>query len=434
MERDTESVNVTMEQAIKQLSDATNTNNARLLMLEAQQQQLVTLTENVHDMKADINKICELVTMTELQKNELNQLMEENMASAHNKDNSSAINESFDNSQFDQHNTTEHKHNIEWNAQQVLPAKQPLQTIQTIIIPPATSIPTFSGNILENSRQFLIRVKDYAETVNHWDDRILLNGISQFLLETALEWYCQLRTSNRRPQSWNEFTTIFLNQFNSPIRRARQEQQWNNCKQEEKETINEFVVRLRALWREQKPNETEDDLVRHLMCKMRGNLLTMIGISQCRSVDEVITEAQKIEEILYQRNKHEYTSANHDLSQNTVSIMPPPYQEEDQLEIHAMSAQQRSKYSKTYTRTNYSTQATRSNYQATKQRNQSSHSTANRQFTYPSSDIICYACGRKGHIRINCPFQYKSNQNHNTRFYPKNDNGAQDGRVLGAPI
>ena len=134
-------------------------------------------------------------------------------------------------------------------------------TIQTIIIPPATSIPTFSGNILENSRQFLIRVKDYAETVNHWDDRILLNGISQFLRETALEWYCQLRTSNRRPQSWNEFTTIFLNQFNSPIRRARQEQQWNNCKQEEKETINEFVVRLRALWREQKPNETEDDLV-----------------------------------------------------------------------------------------------------------------------------------------------------------------------------
>ena len=127
MERDTESVNVTMEQAIKQLSDATNTNNVRLLTLEAQQQQLVTLTENVHDMKADINKICELVTMTELQKNELNQLMEENTASAHNKGNSSAINESFDNSQFDQHNTTEHKQNIEWNAQRVLPAKQPLQ-------------------------------------------------------------------------------------------------------------------------------------------------------------------------------------------------------------------------------------------------------------------------------------------------------------------
>ena len=432
METDTESVNVTMEEAIKKLTEATNTNNTCLLTLEAQQQQLVKLTENMHDMKTDIKKICEQVTMTELQKNEHNQLMEENMASAHNKGNSSTINESFDNSQSDQHSITEHKQNIEWNVQQVLPEKQPPQTIQTIIIPPATSIPTFSGNILENPRQFLIRVKDYAETVNHWDDRILLNGISQFLRETALEWYCQLRTSNRRPQSWNEFTTIFLNQFNSPIRRARQEQQWNNCKQEEKETISEFVVRLRALWREQKPNETEDDLARHLMCKMRGNLLTMIGISRCRSVDEIIMEAQKIEEILYQRNKHEYTSANHELSQHNVSIMPT-YQDEDQLEIHAMSAHQRSKHSKAYTRANYSIQAT-SDYQATKQRNQSSHPTANRQWVYPSSDKICYACGRKGHIRINCPFQYNSNQNHSTRFYPKNDNGSQGEWVLGAPM
>ena len=170
------------------------------------------------------------------------------------------------------------------------------------------------------------------------------------------------------------------------------------------------------------------------MYKMRGNLLTMIGISQCRSVDEVITEAQQMEEILYQRNKHEYTSANHELSQNNASTMPPAYQDEDQLEIYAMSAQQRSKHSKAYTRAYYSTQATRSNYQATKQRNQSSRSTANRQFTDPSSDIICYACERKEHIRLNCPFQYKSNQNHNIRFYPKNDNRAQDGRVLGAPM
>ena len=56
MEVDTESVNVTMEQAIKKLSEATNTNNTRLLTLEVQQQQLVKLTENVHDTKADIKK------------------------------------------------------------------------------------------------------------------------------------------------------------------------------------------------------------------------------------------------------------------------------------------------------------------------------------------------------------------------------------------
>jgi hypothetical protein len=95
----------------------------------------------------------------------------------------------------------------------------------------------------------------------------------------------------------------FLNQFNSPIRRAKQAQLWKACQQEENETINQFIVRLRALWIEQKPNETEDDLVRHLMCKMRNNLLTMIGASRCSTLDETTAEAQKVEQILYQRNK-----------------------------------------------------------------------------------------------------------------------------------
>ncbi|CAF4881920.1 unnamed protein product [Rotaria sp. Silwood1] len=66
--------------------------------------------------------------------------------------------------------------------------------------------------------------------------------------------------SHRRPQTWTEFTDVFLAQFNSPVRGAKQEQEWHECKQKEDETINEFLVCLRALWKEQKPKETEADL------------------------------------------------------------------------------------------------------------------------------------------------------------------------------
>ena len=59
--------------------------------------------------------------------------------------------------------------------------------------------------------------------------------------------------------------------FIPPIRNARQEQEWYECKQHENETINEFLIRLRAIWTEQKPKETEVDLIRHLMCKMRND-------------------------------------------------------------------------------------------------------------------------------------------------------------------
>ncbi|CAF3796224.1 unnamed protein product [Rotaria sp. Silwood1] len=111
--------------------------------------------------------------------------------------------------------------------------------------------------------------------------------------------------SHRRPQTWTEFTDVFLAQFNSPVRRAKQEQEWHECKQKEDETINEFLVRLRALWKEQKPKETEADLVKHLFCRMRNDLINMIGTPRNVSLDELMAEVQPIEEILYRRAKNQ---------------------------------------------------------------------------------------------------------------------------------
>jgi hypothetical protein len=179
------------------------------------------------------------------------------------------------------------------NITQVLP----LNGIKhSIIVPPASAAPAFHGKHTDSPTQFLIRVQEYAESVHAWDCPTLLNGISQFLRDSALEWYCQLRLSHRRPTTWTEFKDLFLAQFNSPVRKARQEQEWHECKQKENETINEFLVRLRALWREQKPKETETELVKHLFCRMRNDLLNMIGISRNASLDEVITEVQQIED------------------------------------------------------------------------------------------------------------------------------------------
>ena len=48
-------------------------------------------------------------------------------------------------------------------------------------------------------------------------------------------------------------------------------------------------------------------------------LLTMIGISRCESLDEIISEAQKAEEIFYQRNKQAYGSDYQELLHNDGS-------------------------------------------------------------------------------------------------------------------
>ncbi|CAF0888235.1 unnamed protein product [Rotaria sordida] len=174
-----------------------------------------------------------------------------------------------------------------------------------MIIPPSCSIPTFSGKHSERSKQFVVRIQEYAETVHGWDRSTLLTGISQFLRDTALDWYCHLKVSGRQPQTWTEFVELFLSQFNSSICSAYQEQEWYECKQREDETINEFVIRLRALWTEQKPKETEVDLVRHLFYKMRNDLLNIIGAPRGATLDEIIMEAQKVEEVLYRRKNEE---------------------------------------------------------------------------------------------------------------------------------
>lgn len=118
-----------------------------------------------------------------------------------------------------------------------------------MVLSPRT-IPIFSGKHSENPKQFLIRVEEYAETVYGWDQVTLLRGISQFLKGAALDWYCQLKAFCRHPQRWVEFVTTFLSQFNSPMRIIRNEHKWYECKQLENETLNEFLIRLRALWSE----------------------------------------------------------------------------------------------------------------------------------------------------------------------------------------
>jgi hypothetical protein len=107
---------------------------------------------------------------------------------------------------------------------------------------------------------------------------------TRFLRESALEWYCQLRMSHSRPHTW----------------------------------------------REQKPKETENDLVKHLFCRMRNDLLNMIGISRNASLKDVIMEVQQIEEIIYRRAKgqRQINQLKPTSLQNTTSPTTKHYNDE----------------------------------------------------------------------------------------------------------
>ncbi|CAM4850200.1 unnamed protein product [Rotaria magnacalcarata] len=131
----------------------------------------------------------------------------------------------------------------------------------------------------------------------------LRNLESKLTTATAAKSVLWPEITNNTPLNWSQFVSRFLAQFDSPIRVAQQEQEWSECKQQDNETINEFVVRLRAIWLEQRVDEQEADFIKHLFCKMRPDMLNLMRASRSSTLNEIITEAQHVEEMLYLRNK-----------------------------------------------------------------------------------------------------------------------------------
>ena len=388
--------------------------------LEQNKEEVHHVTKELREMREEVKKICEVIMASHIvEKNNTETVGRQESIIPNNNRTSEGI-EQQTAGQSPRGSRVQEGHREESEYNETMRSRWMAQPTQNIVIPPLASIPTFSGNITESPRQFLIQIKEYTETVNHWDDELLLRGISQYLRDTAFEWYCQLRTAYRRPHDWLEFTVLFLAQFNSPIRRARQKEEWKNCKQEKNETMNQFIVRLRAVWREQKPHENEEHLAKHLIRKMRNDVLYMMGLSRCETVEEITIEAQKIEQVMLDRSNEKYsqTQRSEENQGHFLSTSTSGY--ENQFEVQAMSAHQNNGRGGAYTRRNEDTTNRYTNYGQTTTGNQAGGKSA--------YDIQCYACGKRGHIAAYCRSQQNRYQQQYSREYQKNGHGAQGGR------
>lgn len=314
----------TIETAIQNLDAVCNTLTSKIAKLEEQYKEiLMTTTKNYQEMEARLAKI---------EKDVRKDRIKTTLSLEDNKQPFGQTNQQFDyiaqtpqatadKQQFDSPDTREGVEIVTRDSvtpiQSVSHAESQTDNLaataksSAIIMPSPETFPYFSGKEYSDSpKQFLIRVEEFGKIVYGWDKPTLLLNISQFLQGPASEWYYQLISSNRLPKTWADFITLFLSQFDPPLRHARFEHEWYECKQRDDECFNEFLMRLMAIWNEQKPRRTEIDFINHLRRNMQRELFDAIGSSPDASLQEFITKVQSAEAILYLRNEDERLNRN----------------------------------------------------------------------------------------------------------------------------
>ncbi|CAF0939445.1 unnamed protein product [Adineta steineri] len=336
-------------------------------------------------------------------------------------------------------NIADHLNNTSKSVPSFLTNEIQTQRSQTIMIPSPTTIPTFSGKCLESPNQFLIRIEEYTEAVYGWNQTTLLFHISEFLRGTALNWYCQLTATHQRPKIWAEFVSLFLSQFNPHVRTVSHKQEWLQCKQWEDETINEFLIRLRTIWFEQKPKETEADFIKHLLCKMRSDLFTMMGVSPGASLDEIILKAQKVEEILFLRNEeHRVTEYFKQISFKDNTLDTHKYRNGNDINHHKSTQFSNLEYSlneqdASPQRNKYYTKEQWNDDESSQNANSNAQFTVDHSSSKTSNPIKCGSCGIFGHYTKICPHNNANNyQSSTSNSHSKNAHGALRERNLDA--
>ncbi|CAF3020152.1 unnamed protein product [Rotaria sp. Silwood2] len=167
---------------------------------------------------------------------------------------------------------------------------------------------------------------------------------------------------------------------------------------------------------------------------MRSDLLTMMGVIPGASLDDIISEAQKVEEILYRRNQeqclvecfkqisfknntldtHKHYNDDHTNHSKSTQSSNLEYSSDEENAFH-----QRNKYdTKKQWSNGNSSQDTNINFQFTTD----NHSSKN------SNSIQCRSCEILGHFSKDCP-------NNNADFFPpstpKNYHSKNEHRALG---
>ncbi len=178
--------------------------------------------------------------------------------------------------------------------------------------------------ILDDSVVFVERVEEYFN-LRPLSDKELMASLSVALKGTAKDWW---RAERKNIDAWKTFKEKFLFAFLNEDFKEVAAQRLVNRRQQNRESIRDFAYHYRALCMRNKPDMTEEEIVRAILRNRNPRLASLLR-SSAKNVDELVRLGTQIEKD-WMGAKHHWSLVNTE-EQNRKSPAVSKRTQENQL-------------------------------------------------------------------------------------------------------
>ena len=159
-------------------------------------------------------------------------------------------------------------------------------------------ITPYDGEISYRAEEF---INDYEERskAKNWSEQNKFDRFGLYLTGVAKNWHkLILKAEDEPPSTWRELKLRFLEQFMPVDSKRYYREHVLRRKQGVKEPVSQYIIEKRMLCFQMDSDLDEEDIVDHVFDGLLPELKKELEIQNCRTIDDLMGKAKKIEKAL----------------------------------------------------------------------------------------------------------------------------------------
>ena len=252
---------------------------------------------------------------------------------------------------------------------------------------------TYSGTVKDFDKWFA--KYEYACSANKWNENEKRNRIMTYLVGSALDWYITYQRTNES-KSYDEMKKAMKTVFVGADTRANCFQQIADRRQKEDEKLFDYFYDKKNLCLSYNPEMEDDEIQGHIIQGLNDTLRAKAHLLSVKGIDNLLERLRVIQEccgkekpiqvvdvsaVEYKKNRWNRFGRDKKFDKNTSRDV--------KFKVDSRSNDERRKFWK-------------SNKFEVKNKETNNFANKTVPFKKDKSQIECYGCGKKGHIKKDC--------------------------------